>query len=150
MEQFSSVEQFSAVDQFSSSPARGLRVVSANFNSGHAPHCWQSSTLPVHHRAHICTAGAARSHIAPVGALFVAPATGLGTRSRGKAGNGGAAKKHSEINLVGCGGELLAGAELLHLLHFGIHCFCHCIPYTDPIIARRVITCKDVFFIIKN
>ena len=54
-------------------------------------------------------------------------------------------------NLVGCGGGgLLAGAELLHLLHFGIHCFCHCIPYTDPIIARRVITCKDVLFIIKN
>ena len=48
------------------------------------------------------------------------------------------------------GGGLLAGAELLHLLHFGIHCFCHCISYTDPIIARRVITCKEMLFIIKN
>ena len=147
---------------WSSSPVllpAGCALCCANFNSGHAPHCWQSSTLPVHHCAHICTAGAARSHIAPVGALFVAPATGLGTRSRGKAGNGGAAKKTiprstwldaGQKKLGWMWGGLLARAELLHLLHFGIHCFCHCIPYTDPIIARRVITCKDVLFIIKN
>ena len=72
-------------------------VASANFNSGHAPHCWQSSTLARCIQPHICIVWAEqRPHMRPfVGALFVAGATGLGTRyNGGKRGRWNRCKKN--------------------------------------------------------
>ena len=72
-------------------------VASANFNSGHAPHCWQSLLWRVASSLTFVLFEASGWRICPnpfVGALFVAGATGLGTRYYygGKEGNGIAAK----------------------------------------------------------